>query len=178
MSAMGKKQPLTAEALWEYALRCLDRRAYASIELQQKLRPRADSAETVRQVMGKLREYGLLNDEKFAESFATSRLESRGHGASRVIRDLRLRRIPAKTAERAVQEIYGEVNESDLIRQFLQRKFRSKNLGEFLREDKNLASVYRRLRTAGFSSNASISVLKSFTNRASDLTDDEVEADD
>lgn len=174
MPLSRKSKPLEPDALWEYALRCLDRKAYATAELQQKLKLRADTSETLRQVMDKLRDYGLLNDQKFAESFATSRLEGRGHGASRVVRDLRAHRIPAKTAERAVQQIYSEVDEGALIRQYLERKYRSKDLKQFLTEEKNLASVYRRLRTAGFSTGGSISVLRQYTRRADEL--DEMES--
>ena len=167
---------MSSEALWEYALRCLDRKAHSAAELQRKLRLKADSAATVREVMEKLREYGLLNDRKFAESFTTSRLEGQGHGASRVIRDLRTRGIPSQTAENTVRRIYEEVDEQDLIRRYLERKFRSKDLRKFLLEEKNLASAYRRLRTAGFSSNNSIRVLKEFSRRAEELEDaDEVE---
>lgn len=128
MPVPRKTKKLAAEALWEYALRCLDRKPYSAADLQQKLKANADSPATLQTVISKLREYGLLNDRKFAESFATTRLEGRAYGASRVIRDLRARRISAKVAEQAVRQVYGEVDEADLIRQYLKRKFRSKDL--------------------------------------------------
>ncbi|HEX6545457.1 MAG TPA: hypothetical protein VF023_04045, partial [Bryobacteraceae bacterium] len=75
-----------------------------------------------------------------------------------------------------VRQIYEEVDEQDLIRRYLERKFRSKDLREFLREEKHLASAYRRLRAAGFSSNNSIRVLKEFSQRADELEEaDEAE---
>jgi hypothetical protein len=46
---------------------------------------------------------------------------------------------------------------------------RGKNLSEYLKEPKNLASLYRKLRVAGFSTPASIRVLKSFSSRADEL---------
>ncbi|MFZ0592730.1 MAG: regulatory protein RecX [Bryobacteraceae bacterium] len=164
-----KPKKLAPEALWEHALRCLDRKPYSTADLQQKLKSRADSPQALREVMNKLQEYGLLNDRKFAESFATTRLERQAYGASRVIRDLRTRRVAAKTAEQAVRQVYGEVDEADLIRQYLKRKFRSKDLEQFLSIETNLASAYRRLRTAGFSADRSIKVLKEFTQRAREL---------
>jgi regulatory protein len=176
MSAARQGKTMDSEALWEYALRCLDRRAYSAAELQRKLRLKSNNATTLREVMEKLREYGLLNDRKFAESFTASRLEGQGHGASRVIRDLRTRGISGQTAEATVRQIYEEVDEQDLIRRYLERKFRSKDLREFLREEKHLASAYRRLRAAGFSSNNSIRVLKEFSQRADELEEaDEAE---
>jgi regulatory protein len=162
---------MNAEALWEYALRCLDRRAYSAAELQRKLRLKANTAATLREVIEKLQEYGLLNDRKFAESFAASRLEGPGHGATRVISDLRTRGISSQTAENTVRQVYEEVDERDLIHRYLERKFRSKDLRQFLKEEKNLAAAYRRLRTAGFSSSNSIRVLKEFSQRADELED-------
>ena len=46
---------------------------------------------------------------------------------------------------------------------------RGKILSEYLKEPKNLASLYRKLRVAGFSSPSSIRVLKAYTARANEL---------
>jgi SOS response regulatory protein OraA/RecX len=124
-------------------------------------------------VTEKLREYGLLNDQKFAESFATARMESRRHGANRVVRDLRAHRIPASMASEVVQKVYAEVDEAELIREHLRRKFRSKDLKQFLSEPKNLAATYRKLRLAGFSANGSIGILREYARRAEELEDTE-----
>ena len=55
-----------------------------------------------------------------------------------------------------------------MIQRFLERRYRGKNLKEYLKEEKNLASAYRRLRTAGFTSSASLKVLKRFTQVSED----------
>jgi hypothetical protein len=65
------------------------------------------------------------------------------------------------------------VDETGLIENLLSRKYRGKNLGELLREPKNLASAYRKLRVAGFSSGNSIGVLKRYAAEADQL--DEME---
>jgi hypothetical protein len=46
---------------------------------------------------------------------------------------------------------------------------RGKNLSEYLKEPRNLASLYRKLRVAGFSSPSSIRVLKAYSARANEL---------
>jgi regulatory protein len=167
MRATTKK--LTAEQLWELALRTLDHRAYAAKELRRKLSARAESKSALDDVMKKLEEYKLLDDSRFAESFAVSRLEGQGYGAQRVLRDLRARSVGGKVAEDAVQRVYGEVEEVELAIRFLNRKYRSKDLRQFLREEKNLAAAYRRLRTGGFGTAASIKALKEYTRRADEL---------
>jgi regulatory protein len=170
MAVRGKPKKLNGEALWEYALRVLGQRAYSANELRQKLSTRSESAADVDGVMQKLREYGFADDTKFSEAFASARLQNRGFGRFRVLRDLRSKRVSGNIAEAAVKKTFAGTNERELIQRFLDRKYRSKNLEEFLREEKNLASVYRRLRTAGFSSGNSLSILKRYAQQVEDWT--------
>lgn len=171
MAIRRSPKKLDAEGLWEYALRVLAQRAHSANELKQKLSRRSESAGEVSSVMAKLREYGLLDDKKFSEAFASTRLQNQGFGRYRVLRDLRSRRIAPEVAEAAVEKTFSGTEEPELIRQFLGRKYRNRNLSEFLKEEKNLAAVYRRLRTAGFSASGSISVLKRYTRAAEDWSE-------
>ncbi len=168
MAVRGKPKKLDGEALWEYALRVLGQRAYSANELRQKLSRRSESSADVTATMGKLREYGFADDTKFSEAFATSRLQNRGFGRFRVLRDLRSKRVSGNVAEAAVEKTFAGTDERELIQRFLERKYRAKNLEEFLKEEKNLASVYRRLRTAGFSSGNSLSILKRYAQKVED----------
>jgi regulatory protein len=56
-----------------------------------------------------------------------------------------------------------------MIERFLARKYRGKDLGALLKEQKNLASAYRKLRQAGFSTGPSIRVLKRYAAEAERL---------
>ena len=115
--------------------------------------------------MRRLREYGFTDDKKFSEAFASSRLEDRGFGRFRVLRDLRSKKIPGNIADAAVEKAFAGTEEMELIQRYLDRKYRGKKLEEFLKQEKNLASVYRRLRTAGFSSGNSLSILKRYAQQ-------------
>jgi regulatory protein len=159
---------LGEEALWDHALKQLSRRAQSSNELRFKLSQRADSPETVTAVMQKLREYGYTDDQKYSEAFAAARLQNEGFGKYRVLRDLQSKRVGSNVAEQAVSKIFEGTAERDLIDAYLARKYRSVVLPDFLQEDKNVASAYRRLRTAGFSSSASLAALKRHAQRAAD----------
>ncbi len=176
MARFANPKKLDAEALWEYALRVLGQRAQSASEVKRKLARRASSYADVDAAMAKLREYGLTDDKKFSEAFASGRLQNQGLGRFRVLRDLASKRVARPVAENAVEKIFSGTDELDLIERFLQRKFRGKDLREFLKEEKNLASAYRRLRTAGFSSGGSFSVLKRYTNRAEEWSEPEEEA--
>ena len=159
---------LGEEALWDYALKQLGRRAHAASQLRAKLALRADSPASVTAVMQKLQEYGYTDDQKFSEAFASSRLQNEGFGRFRVLRDLQSKRVASGVAEKAVAKIFEGADEKELIDSYLARKYRSVNLTDFLQEDKNVASAYRRLRTAGFSSSASLAALKRHGQRAAD----------
>jgi regulatory protein len=172
---MNSRKPrlLDRDALTNYALRVLAGRSYAIAELRGKLQRKAADAADVEPVLAKLKEAGYLDDRRFAESYAAARRDNEGFGRMRVVRDLRQRRVAPQVAERAVAAAFAETDEAAMIERFLKRKYRSVSLADFLAEDKNLASAYRRLRLAGFSSSASVRVLKRFAERAEELEDSE-----
>jgi regulatory protein len=153
---------LDAAGLLEYAFRSLSARAQSAGELRQKLDRRAAEAGDVAAVLARLKESGFLDDRKYAEAIAASRLENQGLGKARVLRDLRRKRVAGGIASSAVEKTYEETDELALIEAYLRRKYRSVDFTEFLAEPRNLAAAYRRLRTAGFGSANSVLVLKRF----------------
>jgi len=172
MNSFGRRtveKKLDEAGLWDYATRLLAARGYSESEIRQKLGRRATQAQDARQVLGRLREAGFVNDSRFAENFARSRLENQGHGRFRVLRDLRGRQVTESVARDAVDAVFRETDETLLIEQYLRRKFRGVPLPDYLADPKHLASAYRRLRTAGFSSSNSIRILKRYTHRAEEL---------
>ncbi len=152
-----------------YSLRLLGGRAHSMGELREKMRSRAERPESVERVLARLKEAGYLDDRKFAENYAASRLENQGFGKMRVLRDLRQRRVAPKLAEQVAERTFQSTDETELIEAFLKRKFRGKQLGPFLKDPKNLAAAYRRLRYAGFGSGTSIRVLKRYSSQAEEL---------
>jgi regulatory protein len=132
-------------------LRVLGGQAQSMGELREKLQARAQRPEDVPEVLARLKQYGYLDDRRFAESYSMARLENQGLGKERVLRDLRRRRVAPRLAETAVQAVYRDADEARLIERYLRRKYRAVSLPEYLAEPKHLAAVYRRLRHAGFS---------------------------
>jgi len=172
--ARGSKsaaKKLDREGLWEYSLRTLGGRAMSAGELRQRLARRAADASDIEPVITRLKQCAALDDSRFAETFAASRLQNKGFGKMRVLRDLRQRRVAPPVAEKAVAGAYQETDEAELIEAFLKRKFRGKNLPQFLGEPANLASAYRKLRLAGFGGSNSIRILKQYSLMADQLED-------
>jgi regulatory protein len=157
-----KVRLLDREGLWAYALRVLAGRAHSTGELREKLRRRAASAGDVEDVLGRLKELSYLDDRRFAESFAAARLSTEKFGKTRVIQDLRHRRVAPSLAEKTVQKIYQEVDESALIEDWIRRKYRLAPREGLFQEDKDLAAAYHRLLRAGFRTAEIVRVLKRF----------------
>ena len=153
---------LEAEALYEYAVKALAGRAHSAGELRQKLVRKAARAEDVDAVVARLKEYGYLDDRRFAESYAAVRLENQRFGRNRVLRDLRAHRVAPAMAERTVDKVYAKVNEEELIEDFLRRKYCTETREGLFQDEKSLAAAYRRLLRAGFGSGNVVGVLKRF----------------
>jgi regulatory protein len=158
-------------------MKLLAARALSTGEVRLKLRRKAANAEDIEPIIARLREYGVVNDAKFADNYATARRDHEGFGKLRVIRDLRQRRVAPALADRAAAAAFEGTDEVQMIESFLARKFRNVNLAEHLQDERRLQAAYRRLRYAGFSSGASIGVLKRYADRAGDLEGSEDEPD-
>ena len=169
--AARKPKLLEGPALVDYAARLLSGRAYTLGEMREKLRRKAQNAADVPAAIARLKELGYLDDERFAKEYAALRRDSEGVGKIRVIRALRARRVAPTVAGKAAEEAYRGSDETALIESWLERKYRGKNLGEFLSVEKNLASAFRRLRTAGFSASNSIRALRRHARAAEEALD-------
>lgn len=144
-------KPLDANQLMEFAARALSARALSIGEMREKLKRRAAKQGDVDDVLKRLKTAGFLDDQRFAESYAGWRRDDGGYGKARVFRDLMTRRVAPEIAKKASEKAFQEVDEIAMIEQFVKRKCKSV---------KNLASAYRKLRMAGFSSGNSLRVLK------------------
>jgi len=168
---MRPQARLDGDALFEYAVRALSTRSYSSEELRTKLRRRAQKIADVDPVISRLREIGYLNDERFAEMFTTLRVESDGFGRSRVLSDLRARRVAPHLAEKAVTRAFAGRSEPEMIAAWIERRMPSVAAGEHTGDERQLAAAWRKLRRAGFSSGAILTELRRFAARPELLED-------
>jgi len=149
-------KPLDANQLMEFAARALSARALSIGEMREKLKRRAARKDDVEDVLKRLKSADLLNDQRFAEGFASWRRESRIEGKSRILRELMARRVAPGLAKQAADKAFQGVDEIAMIAQFLKRKCKGLDLDD----KKKLPSAYRKLRSAGFSAANSLRVLK------------------
>ncbi len=94
-------------------------------ELREKLLTgRGATTPLVEEVIGRLREYGYLDDQKFAQSYASLRLRERPIGRRRLERDLWLKKVDKATVETALDEVFETTPEEDLIDRAIAKRVR------------------------------------------------------
>src|ERR1044071_10208631 len=91
------------------AIKLLTVKARSEAELRERLLQgkKVDQA-VVEAVIARLKEYGYLNDERFAFSYASLRVKRRPIGRRRLERDLKFKKVGKAVAEEALELVYSE----------------------------------------------------------------------
>jgi regulatory protein len=137
------------------AMRLLAIRPRSRAELAARLLQDAP-AEVVQRTLDRLQAEGLLDDERFARLWATSRRVVRGFGAARIRRELIQKGVDRETADRALRE-FDSADEVMLAEEAARRR-----LGRYARLDRT--TVVRRLfaflKRRGFSTSTILRALR------------------
>lgn len=120
MNGATRKPP--REPALPYAVKLLSSRNYSARKLKDKLRARGYAHEEIDEVVEKLKARNLLNDERFAEGFVRTRIETHPRGKSALIRDLLARGVSGATAKQAVNEALPAEQEFEMARDLFNRK--------------------------------------------------------
>jgi regulatory protein len=155
----------TEEQLYTSALRALMRRAHSVYEMRGYLERRAAEKPLVRRVLDRLKAERLLDDARYACQFAQYHAASRRQGRYRIARDLRARGVPDRHIEAALQETFAELDEPSLVRRRLERRLRQLTSSRAELDERKLASLYRSLLRAGFSSDTIRAELRALTRQ-------------
>jgi regulatory protein len=97
--------------------------------------------------LAKLKEYGYLDDERFAFGFASYRVRQKPVGRQRLARDLQTRKISKETAAAALELVYQETPEEELIERAIEKRIRLRGRPTTRQETK---SLYEHLLRLGF----------------------------
>ncbi len=92
----------------------------------------------VETVIGRLREYGYLDDERFAFSYASSKVKQRPIGRRRLQRDLKLKQVENSVADEALELVYAETPEEQLIDRAIEKRIRLRGRPKTRAEAKSL----------------------------------------
>jgi len=121
-SRQALSNPFTA------ALRLLARRAYSIAQMRRALTRRSDSAAAVEEAIARLRQLGYLDDQKFAEQQAGALRRNRAFGPRRIARELKAKGVNYRFINAAIEQVFEEVGECELLEQVLSKKLRTLRL--------------------------------------------------
>ncbi len=107
----------------ETALRLLQVRERSEAELERALRRRRFDAEAIAEAIGRCREWGYLNDARFARLRARQLLAQGRAVGPRVLADLASRGVDEDEALRALDDAADEFPEEELLRSLLDRRY-------------------------------------------------------
>jgi regulatory protein len=127
------------ERVFQRAGKLLAAKSRSVEELRERLlEGRGATKAAVEAVIERLREYGYLDDAKFAHSFASLRVQQRPIGRQRLQRDLWLKKIDKKTADEALDLVFEATPEGDLIDRAIAKRVRLRGKPRTREEAKKL----------------------------------------
>ncbi|HZB46411.1 MAG TPA: regulatory protein RecX [Pyrinomonadaceae bacterium] len=119
--------------------------------------------------VAKLSEYGYLDDEQFALSFAQSRVRQKPVGRQRLARDLRNKKLDQELAEQTLEKVFAETPEDTLIDEAIEKRVRLRGRPQTRQESK---SLFDHLLRRGFSVDLVINKVRALSSAPLDEEDD------
>ncbi len=108
-------------------------------ELRERLLEGRGATQTiVTEVIERLREYGYLDDARYAHSYAQLRVQQRPIGRQRLERDLRMKQIDKTTVNAALDSVFAEKPEAELIDRAIEKRIRLRGRPQTRAEAKKL----------------------------------------
>jgi regulatory protein len=159
-----------SRAAFAAALRMLALRDLSEAQLRERLQRKDFPPDAVDAAVARLTQEGAIDDRRTAVSRARTELFVRGRGRLRVLQQLRAIGIAPETAEEALADAIGDLDETTLVERALNRRSRGRvvrieDQGEFRR-------LYRCLAGQGFSASAIMPVLRARSRRSFEPQDD------
>jgi regulatory protein len=124
---------------FERAVKLLAAKPRSVAELRERLlRGNSTNEEVVETVISRLREYGYLNDEHFAFCYASYKVKQKPVGRRRLERDLKLKKVDTSVANEALEMVYAETPEEQLIDEAIAKRLRIRGKPKNRAEAKSL----------------------------------------
>jgi regulatory protein len=124
---------------FQRAVKLLATRSRSVAELRERLLQGRYATKTlVEEVIARLREYGYLDDQQFALSFASSKVRLRPTGRRRLERDLSLKKVDRAVVDEALNKVFAETSEEELIDRAIEKRVRLRGRPKTREEAKSL----------------------------------------
>jgi regulatory protein len=124
---------------FDRAIKLISAKSRSIAELRERLLQGRDATPTdVEAVISRLKEYGYLDDERFAQNYASLKVKQRPIGRRRMERDLKFKKVDNTVASEALELVYAETTEEELIDRAIEKRLRSKGRPKNRLEAKSL----------------------------------------
>jgi regulatory protein len=150
--------PGTSDAPDAYvlALRLLSRRELTTSELRARLAKRDLPEQEIEAAIARLASDGTLDDRRAAATIARTHAAIKGRGRFRVERELMARGISSEVASAALDEVFSDTPEPELLEKALRRRLRAGHITD----PAQFRRLYQYLLRLGFPSGAIAALLK------------------
>ncbi|HSS21842.1 MAG TPA: regulatory protein RecX [Pyrinomonadaceae bacterium] len=122
---------------FQRAAKLLAAKSRSIAELRERLLERSPKA-VVETVIERLREYGYLDDERYALGYASSKLRQQPIGRRRLKQSLTLKKVDRKVADEVLDQVFNETPEEELINQAIEKRIRVRGRPKTRAEAKSL----------------------------------------
>jgi regulatory protein len=137
----------------------LARRELSEAQVRQRLSRRGHEPEAIAAAVDRLKLERAIDDARVAEAIARTETTVKRRGRLRVRRQIEHAGIAAPTARRAVDEVFNELDDQQLLEAALARRLRDRAA---IADDREFHKLYRYLVAQGFEADQ---VLKTLTAR-------------
>ena len=137
------KSPITPEQMrartFQRAVKLLAAKSRSIAELRERLLENRGSNKTVVEaVIARLREYGYLDDERFALGYASLKVRQQPIGRRRLEQSLAMKKVDPAVADEALNLVFAETSEEELIDRAIEKRIRIRGHPKTRAEAKSL----------------------------------------
>ena len=138
-------------------LKMLGRRELSEAQIRQRLARREHDPESIDAAVARLLEERAIDDARVAAAIARTETGIRKRGRLRVRRKIESAGISPATARRAVDEVFGALDDEDLLQSALAKRLRR---GASIADQREFNRLYRYLVGQGFEPDRVLARLK------------------
>jgi regulatory protein len=138
-------------------LKMLARRELSEAQVRQRLARKGHALDAIDDAVARLLSERAIDDARVAGAIARTETSLRRRGKLRVRRQIEQAGIAAPTAQRALDEVYGSIDDDALLEASLAKRLRGR---DHIEDDAEMRRLYRYLIGQGFEADRVLKVLK------------------
>jgi regulatory protein len=123
---------------FQRAVKLLAAKPRSIAELRERLAERCSSKAVIETVIARLREYGYLDDERYALGYASSKVRQQPIGRRRLELSLERKKVDRAVAGEALDQVFAETPEEELLDRALEKRVRLRGRPKTRAEAKSL----------------------------------------